>query len=181
MIVFVSQYNAPLITSIVKRDGVTVWSSIDDVPKSENNGFGFNALERVHAMILDISQPDPNVQYLLAQAIVQHKPTLCIYSKANVPRDIINYLSQKNIPASIKHKSYTSSSLEHVLEQFLQSTNTTLSSNETPSIKFTLRLTPTLDRYMKWLVDHRQANKAEYMRRLLTKAMKEDEEYQEWS
>ena len=181
MIVFVGQYNAAPISRLIRRDGLTIWTKVEDIPKMEGAQFGFSALERVHAMILDISQPDENVQYLLAQAIVQHKPTLCLYNRTSVPRDLLNYLSQKNIPPSITTKVYTDSSLEHCLEQFLISVDDSLSNNEHPSIKFTLRLTPTLDRYLQWLVQHRGINKAEYLRSMLQKTMQQDNEYRDWS
>ncbi|MFA5995035.1 MAG: hypothetical protein WCW27_02265 [Patescibacteria group bacterium] len=176
MIIFVSNQLAT-VTHLLKRANIVVWQH-EQVGIVSYHEFASNTLERVHGIILEITQPTPEMHYLLAQAIILQKPTLCLYSKHNVPRAMLAHLSKKNIPRSILVKSYSERTLEQIVQAFLLTIDRTVSIAEAPTIKFTLRLTPALEQYLEWLARQHNVNKAEQMRALLKQIIAADKEYQ---
>ncbi len=181
MIVFLLNPSKSRIAELLHQPSVRVWANIDDVPNYAQSGTILSALERVDAIVLEITQTDPDVQYMLAQAIILQKPTLCLYVRNQEPREMLSHLSKKTIPKCIVVKCYTKNGLPEVINRFIESLDGTGPDEEIPNIKFTLRLTPTLDRYLEWLMRERNINKAEYMRELIKKHMDQDEKYHEQS
>lgn len=179
MTIFLLNPSKSRIAELLNQPSIRVWADINDVPSYAQSGSILSALERVDAIVLEITQTDPDVQYMLAQAIISQKPTLCLYSKNQEPRDMLSHLSKKTIPKCIVVKCYTPSGLPEVVNRFVESLNTVSPAEEIPNIKFTLRLTTTLDKYLEWLMRERHINKAEYMRDLIKKQMDQDEKYQE--
>lgn len=168
-----------IVNNVLARAQVTIWSGTEPISTVRQN-FAVQTLERAHGIILEISRPTNELYYLLAQAIILQKPTLCLYIKNRVPRKIITHLSNKNIPKSICAKSYSRATLEHVIKMFLHSLDNSIIVTETPDIKFTLRLTGTMERYLNWLVENKHLNKAIFLRNLLEKTIEQDEEYKQF-
>lgn len=177
MTVFVLNRSSMRIRELIEQPSIRVWSSINDVPSYALAGVTLGALERVDAIVLEITESDPDVQYVLAQAIILQKPTMCVYAKNREPREMLTQLAKKTIPKCIHTKSYTGITLQPVLQKFIQSIQPEYSIDEIPNIKFTLRLTKTLDNYLAWLARERNLNKAEYMRGLIQKELDQDDTY----
>lgn len=164
------------ITGVLQQRNIRIWSSINDVPTAVVGHSTLSMLERVDAVILELSEVSPNAQYILAQAIILQKPTLCLYPKQKPPRDLLNHLVHRNIPKMITTRAYTTVTVQDILANFLESLQPSIC-QEIPNIKFTLRLTPSLERYLQWLTDQKQINKAEFIRDLLKKQLESDQEY----
>jgi hypothetical protein len=181
MIVFVAEHNSNTIAQLLKRINITVLHhNQPEAVQQPNPQFNFSILERVDALILEITQSTQEIHYLLAQAIILQKPTLCLYPKNQEPREILIQLSKKNIPRSIITRSYQLGGVDQVVEKFLRTIDHSISVEENTNIKFTLRLTPTLLHYLDWLERHEQVNKAELLRRLLRYRLEHDEAYQQF-
>lgn len=176
MIIFVFDPTTA-ITTLLQRTSITIlnYQKMGMVSYQE---FASNTLQRAQGLILEITEPTPELHYLLAQAVILNKPTLCLYRKNKPPRDILNHLHKQNIPSRIMTKNYTVVTLEQVAQSFLHAIDTKIVLTETPTIKFTLRLTPTIEHYLEWLGTQQQANKAEYIRTLLKQSALNDSAYQ---
>lgn len=139
------------------------------------DGKTFESLAMIDLLILEITEANPDVNFLLAQAVLQQKPTLCLYRKNREPRDLLNYLIKRGTPKCITTHAYSDKSLSNFVERFLVA-NTNLPSpfEDIPSIKFTLRLTPQVDRYLEWKAKRLNRSKADILRDWLRLKMDED-------
>lgn len=143
------------------------------------DGKQFASLESIDLLILEITGPNTDINFLLAQAILQQKPTLCLYRKNNEPRDLLTYLIQRGTPKCIKPHAYSPGSLANVVDRFLADvTQLPMEMDEVPSIKFTLRMTPKVDRYLDWKAKNLNRTKADVLRDWLRLKMDEDGEFQ---
>ncbi len=166
------------IGSILTEANVKVWTDMTHIPDATMHSFSLNALERVDAIILEISYPADELHYILAQAIVLQRPTLCLYPKNREPRDMLMHLQKPNVPKTVQPRSYTSTTLKDVLNKFLQSIDRNVKLEDTPNIKFTLRLTPAIEHYLDWLGQYREINKADYIRKLIKEDADKNSDYQ---
>lgn len=142
------------------------------------DGKAFESLAMVDMLILEITEANPDVNFLLAQGVLQQKPTLCLYRKNREPRDLLNYLIKRGTPKCITTHAYSEKNLANFVERFLAAT--TLLPNhmeDAPSIKFTLRLTPQVDRYLDWKAKKMNRSKADMLRDWLRLRMDEDADY----
>ncbi|MFA6474799.1 MAG: hypothetical protein WCV88_01195 [Patescibacteria group bacterium] len=170
--------NAPTnIVSLLQHKNVNIWSRTTGLP-SVITGFSWNALERVDAIILEISYPSDELHYILAQAIVLQRPTLCLYPKNREPREMLLHLQKPSVPKSVVARSYTTTTISEVIGKFLHSIDHTVQLDQTPNIKFTLRLTPAISHYLTWLTEFKNVNKADYLRQLLKDTAEKDNDYQ---
>ena len=49
---------------------------------------------------------------------------------------------------------------------------------ETPTIKFTLRITPRIERFLHWKTHNTKVSKADFLRELIERLIDQDEDYQ---
>lgn len=171
------------IAQIVERAAIEIIEPDSlNQPKSIQPVFGgpqFENLRSVDFLILEITESNPEVNFLLAQAILQQKPTLCVYKKNREPRDLLNYLIQRGTPKCITAHAYFRGSLSKVINRFLASVaELPQEIDELPSIKFTLRLTPKVDRYLDWKSKKMHRTKADLLRDWLRLKMDEDVDFQ---
>jgi len=182
------QQNCRVVLSTLKNSGVMVVASYDeqhltDFSKEDLekiNMTGENLLDKMDGLIIEASHPDSEVGYLLAYAISQKKPTLYIYEKGTTTKGALMYLSAKNIPDFVWIKPYISNDLEKIILEFINKVETG-ERQEIPSIKFTLRITPQMERYLTWKVQKLGRTKADFLREFITDAViKKDMEFQEY-
>src|SRR3989339_431522 len=125
-------------------------------------------LDEVDLLILEITHPTPDLHFILAQAILADKPTLCVYAKNQSPHTLLSYIKRRPAPRAIKTFSYTEKSLPGGLQHFLELHDKSLrKTDDLASIKFTLRLTPRIDRYLDVCTEKHHKTKADYIRDLL--------------
>lgn len=177
MIVFLLNKGPLDISALLRQANVTVWTSIQDVPVHARQDFTFSALERVNAIILEIGYPSPELNFILAQAIILRIHTLCLYMKGNEPREMLNHLNQPHMTKTLRIKPYTRATIDSSINTFLKGIDRTVHLEDTPKIKFTLRLTPGLEHYLKWLATQKRVNKADYIRNLLRNDAERNEDY----
>ncbi|MBU0670654.1 hypothetical protein KKF29_00685 [Patescibacteria group bacterium] len=168
------------IPSIIQNAGVDLWQKPQDANLSIIDETGLSFLEQVDGLVLEITEADPQINYFLAQAILQRKPTLCLYQKNKVPRQLLVYLNQKNIPKEIVTKAYTEKNLEKIIINFLKPLGIHEEEREVPSIKFTLRLTDKIEKYLNFKAKEEKINKADYIRNLIQKEIREDKKFRNY-
>lgn len=135
-------------------------------------------LNEVDVLVLEVTHPTPEVQFILAQAIIADKPTLCLYAKNQGPKDLLQYIRHKKAPRPIKTFSYVKQSLPTAVEAFLRRHNDALVDyDDAPSIKFTLRLSPRIERFLSWSAGANGISKADVIRELLSETAQKTDEF----
>ncbi|MDP3970874.1 MAG: hypothetical protein Q8P90_04180 [bacterium] len=177
MTIFIVNKTGVDFASFARNENCQVWTTFKDAYVYVGEPQALSVLDWVDGVIIDIADTSPDMHYVLAQAIILQKPTLCLYKKNNRPREILAHLRRKNIPKSLEIKSYTESNISDVIHIFLSRKVIEDKESEVPSIKFTLRLTPSLDNYLTWLAETKKINKAEFIRGILKQSKKSDDDY----
>ncbi len=135
-------------------------------------------LEQMDAFIIEGSTSDPEVGFLLAHAIALKKPVLYLYRRGVVPQ-IFSRLSQRELPGFVKVIAYDDDKLASALLAFLKSIEGVVI-REVPRIKFTLRITNTIEEYLHFKTHNTKFSKADYLRARIEKLMEQDEDWQEY-
>jgi hypothetical protein len=169
------------IVDILKKSGMFVVSSSDennaDFKKEEleqMNATGEILMDKMDCVIIEASKSDQEIGYLLAYAISQKKPLLYLYQRGTPERVAYGYLTKKNVPEFIQMKSYVAADLEERILEFINSIGAGI--KEKPTIKFTLRLTPRMERYLTAKAKRAKMNKADYLREIVGELMKKEGE-----
>lgn len=172
------------IVDTLKASGVFVVASADE----HNTDFKREELERMQeageilldkmdCIIIEASKPDQEIGYLLAYAISQKKPVLYLFQRGASEGVAHGYLTKKNTPEFIKIVQYTSAALEEKLLEFLNECSTGTIIKEKPNIKFTLRITPHMERYLEWKSKKLKKKKADFLREIVEKIIEGDGEF----
>ncbi|MFH2105097.1 MAG: hypothetical protein ABII72_02570 [Parcubacteria group bacterium] len=162
------------------------------VNESEIIDFGKKALEqanesgetliaKMNGFIIEVSTPSPEISYLLAYAVLQKKPTLCLCRKGILPQVPPYLMEGEDVAKFLRVEYYSAASLERVIFKYLKSAEKGMEKEEVPNIKFTLRITPLIEKYLHWKSRQKKIPKAEFLRQeVLEKTIKEDKKYQEY-
>ncbi len=135
-------------------------------------------MERMDAFIIEGTMSDPQVGFLLAQAMAQRKPALYLYQRGTVPQ-VFSHLTQRELPGYIKVVAYDEEKLGPVILSFLKSIEGVVV-REIPRIKFTLRVTNSIEEYLHFKTHNSKLAKADYLREQIEKQMEQDESWQEY-
>lgn len=136
-------------------------------------------LDAMQAILVEGSTPDPQSGYLLAYAIAQKRPLLYLYNRGEAAPEVLRYLNVKDIPKHIVVQTYTPEKLERSVEEFLRSLGN-VKVREAPRIKFTLRLTKTIDDYLDFKTRNTKKTKADYLREEIEGRMESDESWKQF-
>ncbi len=136
-------------------------------------------LDEMDAFIIEGTEKSSEIGYLLAMAISQKKPTLYLYEKGSSSQDILKYLSSKNIPQTMQVNNYSKKDLEKQVINFLK-TIKGKKIKEVPRIKFTLRITPSIEQYLYYKTHNTKKSKADFLREYVEKMMEMDEDFQKF-
>jgi hypothetical protein len=98
-----------------------------------------------------------------------------LYQKGTPEKVAYGYLTKKNTPPFIKMQSYATRDLEQVVMDFIKETEAGKGLQERPTIKFTLRITPQMERYLQWKAKRIKKTKADFLREFLEELMDKDE------
>ncbi|MBU0597632.1 hypothetical protein KKF61_01395 [Patescibacteria group bacterium] len=178
--------NYKKIVETIKQSGVFVVASSDenntDFKKEELEQMteaGEILLDKMDCFIVEASKPDQEIGYLLAYAISQKKPLLYLYQKGTPEKVAHGYLTKKNTPDFVIMKSYTKTDLEQKVLDFINDVSQGKGIKEKPNIKFTLRITSRMERYMQYKSKRLKKTKADFIREILEKMMGEDGDFKD--
>ena len=168
------------ILDVLKNAGVMVISNHDEEGKADltraeverMSDKGENLIYKMDGIVIDASIPDSEVGYLLAYAISQKKPVLYLHERHSGAKSMLSYFEGKNVPESVVLKSYEIPELEGIITEFLQRTES--GDQDVPTIKFTLRITPKIERFLTMKSKQSRTTKADYLREKVIKKFMEN-------
>ena len=140
---------------------------------------GTPLLDAMQAIIVEGTTPDPQSGYLLAYALAEKRPLLYLYQRGDVAPDVLRYLNLKDIPKFVTVATYRPESVEKLVVQFLGRVGD-VKVREVPRIKFTLRLTQTIDEYLDYRTRNTKLTKADYLRDHVDTLIERDVEFQRY-
>lgn len=165
---FTQAYRA--VTAVLERTGATVWTRESATGDALGGRTRQSPLERVRAIVIEGTKPDPEVGYLLAYAIAQKKPALLLTLKGHVRQSPLETFGKSHsIPKTLQQALYLPITAEKALLPFLERLDA-IPFLQVPSIKFTLRITEDIEEYLHWKTHNTKISKADYLR----KAIQED-------
>jgi len=130
-------------------------------------------------LVIEGSDIASEVGYLIAMALVQKKPILFLLPKGKAMPDQIRGLKDdKNLKKLFLLNFYSDKNFEDLLLDFIDIIETGELRREVPTIKFTLRFTPRVERFLRWKSNKVKLSKADLLRKLVDEAIKNDETYQ---
>jgi hypothetical protein len=135
-------------------------------------------LEQMDAFIIEGTTTDPEIGFLLAHAIALKKPTLYLYQRGTVPQ-VFSRLSQRELPSFVKVIAYDAEKVGSQVLAFLKSIEGVVI-REVPRIKFTLRITNSIEEYLHFKTHNTAKSKADYLREQIEQHMNADEDWQEY-
>lgn len=166
------------IVKILEKNGVSYFSNLQPERAEKSEIYIFNQIE---AVIIEGTRLNSEASYILALALSQKKPVLFLVSKGTPLNEEINKLTKdKKLSSNFKFYFYNENNLEKILSKFIDLIGAGDSRKELASIKFTLRLTPKMERYLSWKITNTKMKKADYLRQLLTNITDKDEDYKEF-
>ncbi|OGY45769.1 MAG: hypothetical protein A3A24_01985 [Candidatus Buchananbacteria bacterium RIFCSPLOWO2_01_FULL_46_12] len=142
------------------------------------NQSGEVMVEKMDALVIEGSRSLPESGYLIAIALAHGRPILFLTEKGTPANKNIAYLQKDKVTDKLLQiKSYTDSGLNQILVDFLALVEQG-EGKEVPNIKFTLRITSRIERYLQWKTHNTKLSKADYLRNVIEDLIDADESYQ---
>lgn len=135
-------------------------------------------LEQMDAFIIEGSSSDPEIGFLLAHAIALKKPVLYLYRRGTVPQ-VFSRLSRRELPGYVKVVAYDQEKINSTILAFLKAIEGVII-REVPRIKFTLRVTNSIEEYLHFKTHNTKLSKADYLRERIDQQMTQDQAWQEY-
>lgn len=135
-------------------------------------------LDQVDALIVEGSTADSQAGYLLAYAISTGKPCLYLYERRGTTQ-LFQHLKPAQVPKSISAVRYTRANLSETIHSFL-GTVAGVEIREAPRIKFTLRITKTIEQYLAFRTANTPLTKADWLRSEIEQLMREDPKFRDF-
>ena len=130
------------------------------------------------ALIIEGTRPLSESGYLIAIALAHHKPILYLSEKGKlISKNLLHLQKDKETAKFLSLEYYTENNLEKIVLDFLQTVEKG-EGREAPTIKFTLRLTSRIERYLYWKTHNTKISKADFLRELIEGLIDKDDEYQ---
>lgn len=137
-------------------------------------------LEKMDALIIEGTRPIPESGYLIAIALAHHKPILYLSEKGKpINKNLLHLRKDKTTAKFLELEYYTENNLERIILDFLQTVEKG-EGREAPTIKFTLRVTPRIERYLYWKTHNTKISKADFLRELIEGLIDKDDDYQKF-
>lgn len=164
------------IAEVLTEAGATVASNF--YPAAAGDA-GTPLMEQVDAVVIEGSDPTPETGHLVALALTYHKPILYLNERGRPVNYHLRRLQESKVASAyLRLESYGAESLANRLREFLRLVERG-EGKLNPTIKFTLRLTPAIERYLVYKSKGSKKTKADYLRDLLEQIATEDKEYQQ--
>lgn len=174
------------IVELLHAAGITVISNLvsrhatgfsqQDLERIDESGEGM--IEQVDGIIIENSKPIAESGYLVAIALTHKKPILYLTEKGRPDNKNLAQLKKEPTAAKLLMlESYTDKELEKIVIDFLQLVEQG-TGREMASIKFTLRITKRIERYLQWKTHNTSTSKADYLRHIIEDLISNDKDYQ---
>lgn len=168
-----------VITKTLKRADAWVSSNLERRPVNlpeevvaAAEASGQPLLEQMDGLIINGTISDQQAGYLVAFAITAKTPTLFLYQRGTVP-ELFKHLTAKAIPKWLSVVAYLPSNLETKVGEFMAKLGGA-PIREVPRLKFTLRITKSIEQYLTFKTTNTKLTKADWLRAEIEKLMNED-------
>lgn len=136
--------------------------------------------DRIHAFFLDTQTDKPENAFISSLAIAKKKSIVCFIPKG---KQLPSSLSLLNTNPVLKKKIrlvfYTPKNLNKVVSALINQLDSG-ALREKPSVKFTLRITPSMERYLEWKSSQLGESKADFLRNAIDQQIiSKDTDYNE--
>ena len=92
----------------------------------------------------------------------------------------VERVGDRQVPAFIQVRSYGGDQAAKIVDEFLTGIMGEEADNE-PTVKFTLRITPSMERYLQWKAKQMKMTKADFLREQIdTQVVQRDEAYKKF-
>ncbi|MDD2807612.1 MAG: hypothetical protein PHW95_03780 [Patescibacteria group bacterium] len=182
------QKNFSKIIEILTASGVLIMSNLVDRSVSgfssqdleKINQSGEVLIERMDALVIEGSRTVPESGYLIAIALTHQKPILYLVEKGKLlNKNLLHLQKDKNTSRLLTLANYNEKSLGSVITEFLENVEKG-EGREVPTIKFTLRITSRIERYLQWKTHNTKISKADFLRHKIEDLIDADEAYQKF-
>lgn len=120
----------------------------------------------VCGVIVEAHGADAAAGFVLAVAVQRQLPTLCLVPRGvSLPEPLASVRADPRCNRHLKLVRYHPGHVRRAVESF--AATCTGRGPEAPSIKFTLRLTPSQERYLAWRSANERLEKAQVLRKLI--------------
>lgn len=133
-------------------------------------------LDKADVFIVEVSDPGPQVGYVVAYAVSRRKPVFCLYLPKIKPEELA-YLSQGISEKLIKIQKYTPEILHVILEGYLRQKQ----NKEISTTKFTLRVPASFVEFLSWKKKQSGRSKASIIRdEFVDRVIERDKDFQKY-
>lgn len=162
-----------LVEALASR-GVSVLSAFEPAAASDD---ATPLLERVDAVVIEGMYPTSETGHLVALSLAYRKPILYLTERGHRVDPALRRLHASQPTGGLLHlASYAPDRLAAVVAEFVRGVERG-AGVATPTIKFTLRLTPAIERYLTYKTAGTAKTKADFLRELLEGLMANDAAY----
>ena len=167
------------------KSGVNLVSNVEkNIIKGENEARKSISYDQIEAVIIEGTHIASDTVYIIATALAYKKPVLYLMEKGHSIPNQLSYIRDDNnlgenffLKFYQPHKGNNKSDLNEIILDFLSLLESGKLIKERVNVKFTLRISPRLERYLNWKSLSIKKSKAEYVRDSLNKIAKEDKSY----
>ncbi|MFA6215897.1 MAG: hypothetical protein WC768_05000, partial [Patescibacteria group bacterium] len=118
--------------------------------------------------------------YLIAIALTHHKPILYLCEKGKlINKNLLQLQKDKNTAKFLCLQYYAEKKIEEVVLDFLHQVEKG-EGRQLPTIKFTLRITSRIERYLYWKTHNTKISKADFLRERIEDLIDQDDDYQKF-
>ncbi len=115
--------------------------------------------------VLTAESVTEQVRYSIATFLSLQKDVLVLIKDyKNIPQDILFTSRHKELQKHLRLEKFDEASLSDVLKRFLKDHGMDILGDQRASIKFTFRITPAIDRYLKLRAEKSHSTKADVLR-----------------
>ncbi len=166
------------------RNGVNLVSNLEKkISRGENEARKSISYEQIESVIIEGTHPSSDTIYVIATALAYKKPVLYLVEKGHAIPDQLEYIRKDpNLGENFFLKFYSKNDKEKstyasTIADFLGLLESGTLSKEKVNVKFTLRISPKIERYLTWKSLKLKTAKAEYVRDTLEQILTNDPEY----
>jgi len=163
------------------KNGVSLVSNVEKkMLKGENEARKSISYDQIEAVIIEGTYIASDTVYIIATALAYKKPLLYLIEKGHqIPEQLSYIRKDQNLGKNFFLKFYKSGGkeVENVIFDFLGLLESGSLMREKVNVKFTLRISPRIERYLNWKALNIKKSKAEYVRDVLSKTAIDDKTY----
>jgi hypothetical protein len=163
------------------KSGISLVSNVEKkMVNGENEARKSISYDQIEAVIIEGTHIASDTVYIIATALAYKKPVLYLMEKGHQIPDQLSYIRKdKNLGKNFFLKFYKSEGkeAEKIIFDFLGLLESGTLVREKVNVKFTLRISPRIERYLNWKATRIKKPKAEYVRDVLNKTAIEDKSY----